>query len=354
MNETDNQYTFLMACHRRPVPYTPIWLMRQAGRYMKEYRALRKKFSFLEMCKNPELAAKVTLLPIEKFRVDAAIIFSDILLPLEPMGIELEFRKSEGPVIHHPIREIKQIDGLRIIDPDEDLHFLMEAIRIVRRELEGRIPLIGFSGAPFTLASYIIEGGHSKNYILTKGLIYQNRSAWGKLMEKISEVLIRYLNAQIRSGVQALQLFDSWVGCLSPSDYEEYVLPYSKKVIDGVGKSVPLIHFATSSSSLLQLMKRAGGDVIGVDWRVDLAEAWARLGYDVAIQGNLDPVILLSSPNLIEKEVKRILKDAGNRPGHIFNLGHGILPNTPVDHVTALVEVVHQYSSLPANRQGEN
>jgi uroporphyrinogen decarboxylase len=297
------------------------------------------------MCKNPDLAAKVTLLPIEKFRIDAAIIFSDILLPLEPMGIGLEFRKSEGPVIHHPIREIKQIEGLRIIDPDEDLHFLMEAIRMVRRELEGRIPLIGFSGAPFTLASYIVEGGHSKNYILTKGLMYQNRSAWGKLMEKISEVLIRYLNAQIHSGVQALQLFDSWVGCLSPSDYEEHVLPYSKKVIDGVGKSVPLIHFATSSSSLLQLMKRAGGEVIGVDWRVDLAEAWARMGYDVAIQGNLDPIVLLGPVELIEKEVKRILDRAGGRPGHIFNLGHGILPNTPVENVIALVDMVHEYSS---------
>lgn len=345
MNEMEKQYPFLMACRRQPTKYTPIWLMRQAGRYMKEYRAFRRKFSFLEMCKKPELAAKVTLLPIEKLKVDAAIIFSDILLPLEPMGVELEFTRNEGPVLRNPIREIRQIDSLRIIEPEEDLPFLMETIRIVRKELEGRIPLIGFSGAPFTLASYIIEGGHSTNYVLTKGLMHKDRSAWDRLMEKISEVLVRYLTAQIRSGVQAVQLFDSWVGCLSPSDYEEYVLPYSKKVIEGVGKSVPMVHFATCSSTLLERMKWAGGDVIGVDWRVNLGEAWASLGYDVAIQGNLDPVVLLGKPDLIEKEVKRILSEAGGRPGHIFNLGHGILPNTPVDRVTALVEMVHQYSS---------
>lgn len=345
MSEIEKQYPFLMACRRQPSKYTPIWLMRQAGRYLKEYRALRRRFSFLEMCKNPELAAKVTLLPIEKLKVDAAIIFADILLPLEPMGVELEFSKSEGPVFRHPIREMKQIDGLRIIEPEEDLPFLMEAIRIVRGELEGKIPLIGFSGAPFTLASYLIEGGHSKNYVLTKGLMYQNRLAWDSLMEKISEVVVRYLNAQVRSGVQALQLFDSWVGCLSPNDYEEYVFPYSKKVIDGLDGNVPLIHFATSSSTLLERMKRAGGHVIGLDWRVDLREAWARLGYDVAVQGNLDPVMLLGPVDFVEKEVKRILDSAEGRPGHIFNLGHGILPNTPVDHVVALVEAVHQYSS---------
>jgi len=337
-------YPFLKACRREPTEYTPVWLMRQAGRYMKEYRALRKKYSFLEMCKNPELAAKVTLQPIERFKLDAAIIFSDILIPLEPMGVEFEFAKGEGPVFHHPLRERKDVEKLRVVEPEEELSFLMKAIRIVRKELEGKIPLIGFSGAPFTLASYIIEGGHSKNYILTKGLMVQDRPTWDVLMEKISEVLIRYLNAQIRSGAQALQLFDSWVGCLSPHDYEEYVLPYSKKVIEGMDKKVPLIHFATSSSTLLELMKRAGGDVIGVDWRVDIGEAWARLGYDVAIQGNLDPVVLFGPVDLIEKEVKRILDRMDGRPGHIFNLGHGILPNTPVDHVAALIEAVHHYS----------
>jgi uroporphyrinogen decarboxylase len=345
MNEIDNRYPFLMACRREPAPYTPIWLMRQAGRYMKEYRALRKKYSFLEMCKNPRLAAEVTLQPIGQFQVDAAIIFADILLPLEPMGIELEFAKDEGPVFQHPIREMEQVERLRIIEPEEDLPFLMEAIRIVRKDLDGRIPLIGFAGAPFTLASYIIEGGHSKNYTLTKGMMYQGRPAWDRLMEKLAEVLIRYLNAQIQAGAQALQLFDSWVGCLSPTDYETYVLPYSRKVIEGIDKSVPLIHFATTSSTLLERMKQAGGDVIGIDWRVDLGEAWSRIGYDVAIQGNLDPVILLSSVDLIEKEVKRILQSAEGRPGHIFNLGHGILPNTPVDNVAALVDMVHEYGA---------
>jgi len=261
------------------------------------------------------------------------------------MGVEFEFAKGEGPVFHHPLREMKDVEKLKVIDPEEEIPYLMRAIQIVRKELEGKIPLIGFCGAPFTLASYIVEGGHSKNYILTKSLMYQDRPTWDVLMEKISEVLIRYLKAQIRSGVQALQIFDSWAGCLSPGDYEEYVLPYSKKVIDGVCKSVPLIHFATSNSTLLELMKRAGGDVIGVDWRVNIAEAWARLGYDVAIQGNLDPVILLSPVDLIEKKVKKILDSVGGRSGHIFNLGHGILPNTPPDHVAALIEAVHQYSS---------
>lgn len=345
MEEIEKKYPFLRACHRQKTNYTPIWLMRQAGRYMKEYRALRKKYSFLEMCKNPELAAKVTLLPIERFKLDAAIIFSDILIPLEPMGVAFEFAKGEGPVFHHPLREMKDVEKLRIIEPEEEIPFLMKAIQIVRKELDGKVPLIGFSGAPFTLVSYIVEGGHSKNYVLTKSLMYQDRPTWNALMEKISEVLTRYLNAQIRSGVQALQIFDSWVGCLSPGDYAEYVLPYSKKVMEGVEKSVPLIHFATSNSTLLELMKRAGGDVIGVDWRVDIGEAWARLGYDVAIQGNLDPVILFGRVGLIEKEVRRILGRIEDRPGHIFNLGHGILPDTPVDHVTALVDMVHEYSS---------
>ena len=299
MHMNEDQYPFLRACQRQKTEYTPIWLMRQAGRYMKEYRALRKKYSFLEMCKNPELAATVTLQPIEKFKLDAAIIFSDILIPLEPMGVEFEFAKGEGPVFHHPLRERKDVEKLRVIEPEEEVSFLMKAIQIVRKELEGKIPLIGFSGAPFTLASYIIEGGHSKNYILTKSLMYEDRPTWNALMEKISEVLIRYLKVQIRSGVQALQIFDSWVGCLPPGDYEEYVLPYSKKVMDGVGKSVPLIHFATSNSTLLELMKRAGGDVIGVDWRGGIGEAWARLGDDVALQGKLHRVFLFGPVDFI-------------------------------------------------------
>ncbi len=345
MKEPEDQYPFLKACRRERTEYTPIWLMRQAGRYLKEYRALRRKYSFLEMCKNPELAAKVTLQPVERFKLDAAIIFSDILIPLEPMGVEFDFAKGEGPVFHRPLRQMKEVQKLKMIEPEEETSFLMKAIQIVRKELKEKIPLIGFCGAPFTLASYIIEGGHSKNYILTKSLMYQGRPIWDALMEKLSEVLVRYLKAQVRSGVQAVQIFDSWVGCLSPHDYEEFVLPYSKQVIEGIGNSVPVIHFATSHSTLLGLMRRAGGDVIGLDWRVDIDEAWRRIGHDVAVQGNLDPVILLASVDLIKKEVKRILDCVKGRPGHVFNLGHGILPNTPVENVAALVDMVHEYGS---------
>jgi uroporphyrinogen decarboxylase len=269
------------------------------------------------------------------------------------MGIDFEFAKGEGPVFHHPLRETKDVEKLRVFDPEEEIPFLMNAIRMVRKELEGKVPLIGFSGAPFTLASYIVEGGHSKNYILTKTLMYQDNPTWNMLMDKLSEVLIRYVNAQIRSGVQAVQIFDSWAGCLPPSDYERYVLPYSKKLIESIDKSVPLIHFATSNASLLELMKRAGGDVIGADWRVDIGEAWQRVGYDAAIQGNLDPVVLFSPIHLIEREVKRILDSVKGRPGHIFNLGHGILPNTPVENVAALVDLVHEYSSRSERREGK-
>jgi uroporphyrinogen decarboxylase len=251
--------------------------MRQAGRYQKEYRALRRRYSFLEMCKTPELATRVTLLPVEQLKVDAAIIFSDILIPLEPMGIELEFAANEGPVFRHPIREMEQINGLRVFEPEEEIPFLMEAIRMVRRELEGKIPLIGLSGAPFTLASYVIEGGHSKNYILTKGMMYQSRPAWEGLMNRLSDVLIRYLNSQIRAGAQAVQIFDSWVGCLSPQDYEEYVFPI-QKVMDGVDKGVPVIHLRLLHNTLRE--EKRARDVIGLDWRVDLREAWARLGYE--------------------------------------------------------------------------
>jgi uroporphyrinogen decarboxylase len=338
-------HPFLKACRREPAGFTPVWLMRQAGRYMKEYRALRAKHTFMEMCKTPEIAAEVTLQPIRAFDLDAAIIFADILLPLEPMGVPFEFAAQEGPVFRQPVRELGQIERLRVVEPEEDLPFLIEAIGIVRRELEGKIPLIGFGGAPFTLASYIIEGGHSKNYVRTKTMMYRERPAWEALMGKLSDTLIRYLNAQVRAGAQALQLFDSWVGCLSVADYEEFVLPYSRKVIAGVDRSVPFIHFATSSGALLEKMREAGGDVIGVDWRVDLDDAWGRVGHDVAVQGNLDPVVLFGPVERIEKEVRRILGEAGGKPGHIFNLGHGILPETPVDHVAALIDAVHRISA---------
>jgi uroporphyrinogen decarboxylase len=296
------------------------------------------------MCKTPELAAEVTLQPVDKLGVDAAIIFSDILIPLEPMGISLEFSKGDGPVIHNPISTEEDIEKLRIINPDEDVPFVYEAIAKVRKVIDGKVPLIGFAGAPFTLASYIIEGGHSRNYIKTKNLMYHSNRNWHLLMEKLAETITRYLNAQIEAGAQAVQLFDSWVGCLSPSDYAEYVLPHSRSVFQGLNKTVPAIHFATSASTLLEHMKQAGGRVIGVDWRIDLGKAWDILGHNVAIQGNLDPVTLFAPASFIREKTREVLDAAKNRPGHIFNLGHGILPGTPVENVIALVEAVHELS----------
>jgi uroporphyrinogen decarboxylase len=311
---------------------------------MEEYRDIRRKVSFLDLCKSSDLAAEVTLLPVRKLGVDAAIIFGDILLPLEGMGIQLEFVKGGGPMIRNPIRDRGDIDRLNLIEPEEHVPFLLKAIEIVRRELEGRIPLIGFSGAPFTLASYLIEGGHSKDYSKTKGLMLGAPSLWHVLMEKLAEVTIRYLRAQVQSGAQALQLFDSWVGCLSPWDYEAHVLPYSRRVIQEVGEKAPLIHFSVGTSGFLHLIKEAGGDVISIDWRTDLGGTWERLGYDVGIQGNLDPSVLLASCQVIEGHVRKILESAENRPGHIFNLGHGVLPETPVENVIFMVETVHRFS----------
>ncbi|GAW90919.1 uroporphyrinogen decarboxylase [Calderihabitans maritimus] len=336
---------FLKACRREEVDCTPVWLMRQAGRYMKEYMEIRSKYSFLTMCKTPELAAEVTLQPVDKLGVDAAILFADILLPLEGMGIELEFAQNEGPAIHNPVRSEADVEKLRLIEPEEDVPYVLEAVRLVRRELAGKVPLIGFSGAPFTLASYIIEGGGSKSYLHCKEMMWKAPRVWHALMEKIAEVVVRYLRAQIRAGAQAVQVFDSWVGTLSPEDYEEFVLPHSRYVMENLKKEgVPVIHFANNASTLLELVKMAGGDVIGVDWRINLDEAWRRIGYDVAIQGNLDPAALLAPPEVIEKKVRRILERAGGRPGHIFNLGHGIHKETPVEHAIALVEAVHKYS----------
>ncbi|MBN2468851.1 MAG: uroporphyrinogen decarboxylase [Deltaproteobacteria bacterium] len=335
---------FLKACRKEVTEYTPIWLMRQAGRYMKEYRAIRKKVDFLTMCKTPELAAEVTLQPIEKLGVDAAIIFADILLPLEPMGITLEFTKGEGPVIHNPIRNESDINQLRSIEPEEDVPFVLETVEKVRKELDGKIPLIGFSGSPFTLASYMIEGGHSRNFVKTKQLMYHYSRSWHHLMEKLAETVTAYLNAQIKAGVQAVQLFDTWVGCLSPQDYAEFVLPHSRSIFKQLEKGIPAIHFAADSSSLLGLMQKAGGDVIGIDWRIDLAVAWERLGSAVGIQGNLDPAMLFAPLPVMKDRVRGILESAANRPGHIFNLGHGILPQTPVEHAKALVETVHELS----------
>jgi uroporphyrinogen decarboxylase len=334
---------FMRACRRESVPYTPVWLMRQAGRYMQEYREVRARTSFLELCKTPELATEVTVTAAERLKVDAAIIFADILLIVEPMGIHLEFAKGEGPALHNPVRKSQDVERLREVEDISALDFVFEALRLTRRALPAALPLIGFAGAPFTLASYIVEGGASKNYVHTKQLMYGDTGAWHAMMSLISRALVRYLNAQVAAGAQALQLFDSWVGCLSPDDYREYVLPHTRSVIQNLTPGTPVIHFGTGTAALLELMRAAGGDVIGLDWRVDLKEAWQRLG-DVAVMGNLDPVQLFASPDFIRARAAHILSRAGNRPGHIFNLGHGILPETPVDNVIALVDAVHEIS----------
>jgi uroporphyrinogen decarboxylase len=335
---------FLKACRREPVDCTPVWFMRQAGRYMAEYRALRAKHSILEMCKTPDLAAQVTLQPIERFPLDAAIIFADILLPLEPMGISLEFAEGEGPVIHNPVRDRGAVERLKVVDGDE-LEYVADAIRQTRRGLNGRVPLIGFAGAPFTLASYAIEGGGSRHYLHTKQMMYREPEAWHRLMDKFARVITGYLRRQIAAGAQAVQLFDSWVGCLSAGDYTEYVKPHVQLIFDGLRREgVPTIHFGTGTTAILREMREAGGDVIGIDWRVHLDEGWARIGHDRAVQGNLDPLVLFAPQHEIERRVEDILRRAGRRPGHVFNLGHGILPTTPVDHVAATIDMVHKLS----------
>jgi uroporphyrinogen decarboxylase len=320
--------------------------MRQAGRYMAPYQALRQRHSLLALCKTPELAAEVTLQPVQRLPVDAAIIFADLLLPLEPMGARLVFAPNEGPVIENPVRSASDVAALRTVDPEEDLAFTLEAIRMVRRELDGQLPLIGFAGAPFTLASYLIEGCGSRHYLQTKRLMYHQPDAWHRLLDKLACLSAAFLRAQIRAGAQAVQIFDSWVGCLSPGDYRRYVLPHSKRLIDGLLEAgAPVIHFGTGTAMLLEAMREAGGDVLGVDWRIPLDEAWRRIGYDMGIQGNLDPVALFAPLPEIERRVDDVLGRAGNRPGHIFNLGHGILPETPVEHVQAVAELVHAHSA---------
>jgi len=318
--------------------------MRQAGRYMKEYRALKEKHSFLEMCKTPELATEITLQPLNALAVDAAIIFADILLPLEPMGLGLEFTAGDGPVVPRPITGPRDVENIRPVNPDEQLGFVADAIRMVRQEIDGKLPLIGFAAAPFTLCSYMVEGGKSRDFTKTKLLMYEHPQTWKKLMETVSGVLIDYLGMQARAGAQALQIFDSWIGCISPGDYREFILPHSKRVMDGLKQTgVPVINFSTGTSSMLQQITQAGGDVIGFDWRIHLDDAWKCIGEHKAIQGNLDPSTLFAPLPVIKERVHDILKRAGGRPGHIFNLGHGILQHTPVDHVKAVVDMVHEY-----------
>ncbi|MGA2409382.1 MAG: uroporphyrinogen decarboxylase [Candidatus Binataceae bacterium] len=338
-------HPMMKACRREPAPYTPIWLMRQAGRYMPEYRRVRDQLSFLEMCQRPAIAAEVTVTAVERLGVDAAIIFADILLPLEPMGVGLRYEKGDGPQIDRPLRTAADLDRITKFEPEHALGYVGEAIQMVRAALGDRTPLIGFAGAPFTLASYLIEGGASRQYQATKTLMYTNPEVWDRMMAMIAAVTADYLNMQVEAGADIVQLFDSWVGSLGPDDYRRFVLPYTRSVIEAIKPSVPVIHFGTVTGNLLELMREAGGDVIGLDWRVDLAEAWARLGDSVAVQGNLDPIALFAEPAEIRRRAKLILDQAGGHPGHIFNLGHGILPETPVDHVIALIDAVHEMSA---------
>jgi uroporphyrinogen decarboxylase len=334
---------FLRACRREAVDRTPVWFMRQAGRYLPEYRALRQKHSLLTLCRTPELAVEATLQPVRLLGVDAAILFSDLLLPLEPLGIPFEFQAGEGPVILRPVRAASDIDALRRFEPREELAPVLEAIRLLRRELEGRVPLIGFAGAPFTLASYAIEGGHSTAFAATKALMYNEPSAWHRLAGLLAAVAGDYLRAQVEAGAQALQVFDSWVGALDEADYREFALPHVRAVFDAVrGTGVPLIHFGVGTGHLLAAQREAGGDVIGLDWRLSLDEGWRRAGDGVAVQGNLDPTLLLGPRARLIDRVDDVLRRAGGRAGHVFNLGHGVLPTTPVENVRAVVERVHE------------
>jgi len=335
---------FMKACRREQTPYTPVWIMRQAGRYQREYLRIRKKVTMLELCKTPELAAEVTLMAVDRLGVDAAIIFADILLVTEPMGLNLEFVKGEGPVIHNTIRTREDVD--RLNDPDvNELGYVFDSIKITRRALRPDIALIGFAGAPFTIASYMIEGGKSQHYAKTKTMMYRDTGTWHALMERLTKILSKYLNSQIAAGADAVQVFDSWVGSLCPEDYRQYVMPHVKRLIQEIDRSAPVINFSTGNPALLPLMKEAGGDVIGLDWRADLAEAWSVLGDDVAVMGNLDPIVLYTSPEEIRAQVQAILDKAAGRPGHIFNLGHGILPDMPPEHVAELVDAVHELSA---------
>jgi uroporphyrinogen decarboxylase len=334
---------FLDACRRRPTDVRPVWFMRQAGRYMKQYRDIRAKASILEICKRPDLAAQVTLQPVEVLDVDAAIIFADLLLPVEPMGLKLKFVSGVGPRIDNPVRTSDDVDSLSISNTDE-LGYVGESIQLVVRQLAGRVPVIGFVGAPFTLASYMIEGGPSKTFIRTKQMMYRDETLWRRLMGKLVDVLGPFALAQVTAGARAIQVFDSWVGALGPDDYVRYVAPYSRALIERIRTaSVPVIHFGTGAAGFFRELHAAGGDVMGVDWRINIDQAWMDISYRSAVQGNLDPSVLFAPLPELKMRVHEILKRTGSRPGHIFNLGHGILPETPVDSVRAVVDFVREF-----------
>jgi len=326
--------------------------MRQAGRYLPEYRKLRERYGFWELCKNPELVAEVTLMPLRRFPLDAAIIFADLMTPLEAAGVKFELREGVGPVVEEPIRSLRDVENLPVPEADEIAPETLEAIRLVKAELNGT-PLIGFAGAPFTLASYLVEGKGTRDFALTKGFMFSEPKAWHRLMEKLTTLVVRFLRAQAVAGVDAVQIFDSWVGCLSPKDYEAFVLPHMKRLFEETNElGIPRIHFGTGTATLLNLMKEAGGEVIGLDWRVQLDEAWQRLNFDVAIQGNLDPAVLLGPFDLVRERTLDILRRAGGRTGHIFNLGHGILPQTDPDTVARLIDLVHSTTQRASQSAG--
>ncbi len=334
------QSRFLKAARREPVDTTPVWIMRQAGRYLPEYMEVRSKVTFIELCKRPDLAAEVTLTAQRVLGVDAAILFADLLPILEPMGFDLEYLAGEGPVIHNPLND-SNVDRVKVLESMESLQFVPDTVKIVRRELPKDIPLLGFAGAPFTLASYAIEGSGSRNYIGTKSLMYKDPAAWHELLSRLTDSLILYLTSQIEAGCQAVQLFDSWAGCLSPSDYRQYVLPHSQRLIASMPSDTPVIHFLTGNPALLPLQAEAGGQVQGLDWRVELADGWQTVGHDRAVQGNLDPIALYADLDTLKQKAKHVLSQAQGRPGHIFNLGHGVTPDVPHEHVKALVRMVH-------------
>jgi len=334
---------FVRACLRKPVDRTPVWFLRQAGRYMQEYRDVRKHHTLIEICKQPDLAAEVTITAAEKLGVDAAIIFADLLLPLEPMGLDFEFQAGEGPVVHHPVRSAQDIHALRT-DRAGDLDYVARAIQKVASHSRERLGIIGFCGAPYTLASYMIEGGGSRNYIETKQLMYRDPTAWGSLLEKLVVVLTEYCRLQVQAGADVIQIFDSWVGSLSRADYREYVLGVTKRFVQTVQQmGVPVIYFGVETAGLLADMASTGADVIGLDWRQPLDEAWREVGHGRAVQGNLDPITLFAPLEVLETRVRDILRAAGGRAGHIFNLGHGIVPGTPVENVQAVVKMVREY-----------
>jgi len=334
---------FIRACLRKPVDRTPVWFLRQAGRYMQEYRDVRKHHTLVEICKKPDLAAEVTITAAEKLGVDAAIIFADLLLPLEPMGLDFEFQAGEGPVVHHPVRTAEDVRALRT-DRASDLGYVARAIEKVVAHFRDRLGVIGFCGAPYTLASYMIEGGGSRNYIETKKLMYGTTTAWGSLLDKLVAVLTEYCRMQVQAGADVIQIFDSWVGSLSLSDYRQYAFEASKRLVRAVQKmGVPVIYFGVETAGLLEQMAQTGADVIGLDWRQPLDEGWRAVGHGHAVQGNLDPITLFAPLDVLEQRVKEILRAANGRPGHIFNLGHGIVPETPVENVQAVVRMVRGF-----------